>query len=65
VVRRAARSGHIDLSNGKAYSYLPAMCVSSANGISAAKANPGQLYPKANAAVCNFAAAEAFSGRPH
>src|SRR5262249_10007599 len=35
---------NIDLSNEKPYSYLPAMCVSAANGMSAPKGIPGQLY---------------------
>jgi prepilin-type processing-associated H-X9-DG protein len=56
----------IDLSNGKPYSYLPAACVSEANGVSAPKANPGQLFPaKAGVpAVCNFAANEPFQVAP-
>jgi prepilin-type processing-associated H-X9-DG protein len=54
----------IDLSNGKAYSYLPAMCVSAANGVAAPKATPGQLFPQAGVATCNFAANQAYQVLP-
>src|SRR5262249_11179802 len=37
---------NIDLSNGKPYSYLPAMCVCAAKGVSAPKGIPTQLYPQ-------------------
>jgi hypothetical protein len=57
--------GVIDRSNGMPYSYLPAMCVAAANGVSAPKGNPGQSYPSdGGTAICIFNATQAFQFPP-